>query len=384
MSTYIDFPYTEPNFYTCSALMIMYFSCVIYNYKSALHEKSAFRSASYRTKVVQILIIGLFLICFCLDGDFFRLMEVIQSYNFTVGSYNYGEAVYGNIASLVNRSYLLFRVVVWGAAFMLYCITVKRFGLDVYKSAVYLFATMPVTFCYARVTLCMAIIFCGLSFFCKPTKNKLLGYLLGLLLMYVSTFFHNTSYIMIAMSLAIFAPINKKTLFIFAILAPIIVKYTQSIFLELVTYSDMLDNEGLSDRLNRSAVASDNSLIDFSSPGVALQKIMHYISFYVPIFVVSSVCLQKESLLTIDKSILRLFKVMFALFLLSTVFLLFEQASNTLYYRTLFMTMIPLMIIIQYLHCNMIMSSRQYKMCLASGIIYSSIRIFYCFYGYGI
>lgn len=384
MNSYLDFPYTEPNFYTCTALMLMYFGCVIYNYRFALKDNSNLSLTKDGTKKIQVIIIGLCLVCFCLDGDFFRLMEVIQNYNFTVGSYNYGEAVYGIIASFVNRSYLLFRLIVWGGAFLLFCLTANRYGIDVYKASVYLFATMPVTFCYARVTLCMAFVFCGLSYFCKPAKNKWLGYIMGLLLIWSSTYFHNSSYIMIVMSLAIFAPINKKTLLIFVLLAPIIVRYTQSIFLDLVSASDMLENEGLADRLNRSVEASGGSLIDFSTPGVAFQKILQYSSFYVPIIIVSSVCLKKEFIPAIDKGIQRLFKVMFALLLLSTVFLLFEQASNTLYYRTLFMTMIPLVVIIQYLHCNMIMSSKQYKLCLASGILYNSIRIFYCFYGYGI
>lgn len=384
MNSILDFPYTEPNFYTCSALVVMYFGCLIRNYQTALNENSVFLLVSQRIKIAQILIIGLCLVCFCLDGDFFRLMEVIQNYDFTVGSYNYGEAVYGSIALLVNRSYLLFRVVVWGGAFLLLCLTANRYGIDVYKTSAYLYATMPVTFCYARVTLCMSIVFCGLSYFCKPVKNKWLGYFFGMLLMWISTYFHNTSYIMIVMSLAIFAPVNKKTLFLFVILAPIIVRYTQSVFLDLVSVSDMLENEGLADRLNRSVETSDTSLIDFSTPGVAFQRILQYISFYIPIFIVSLVCLKKESVFTIEKGIQRLFKVMFSLFLLSFVFLMFEQASKTLYYRTLFMTMIPLVIIIQYLHSNMLISSKQYKMCLASGVLYSSTRILYCFYGYGI
>ena len=384
MNTYPDFPYTEPNFYTCSALLVMYFGCIVYNYKFALNEFSVFSFVSKRTKMVQLLIIGLFLVSFCLDGDFFRLMEVIQNYDFTIGSYNYGERVYGIIASVVNRSYLLFRLIVWGGAFLLFCITSKRYGIDVYKASVYLFATMPVTFCYARVTLCMAIVFCGLSYFCKPAKSKWLGYIIGLLLLGISTYFHNSSYIMIAMSLAIFVPINKKTLIFLIILAPIIVRYAQSLFLDLVSVSDTFDNEGLADRLNRSVETTGSSLIDFSTPGVAFQRILQYVSFYVPIFTVSSVCLKKEYMSAIDKGVQRMFKVMLALFLLSTIFLMFEQASNTLFYRTLFMTMIPLVIIIQYLRSNMFMSSKQYKMCLDSGILYTSIRILYCFYGYGI
>ena len=381
----IDFPYTDPNTFTCTALLLMYFIPLIRNYKRVLVIPGDSQDVTTNTKTITLFLIGIFISCFCVDGDFFRLMPVIQDYNFTIGAYNYGEAVYGIIAFYTNCNYLLFRLIVWGGAFLIFCITAKRFNVDVYRSSIYLFACFPVIFCYARVTLCMAIYFLGLSYFCKPLKKKYIGYALGILLFYASTFFHNTSYVMLLLTLAIWAPINKKTLFLFLVLMPIIIRIAQSAFLDLASMSDSFENEGFADRINRNADAENVSNgLTLSNPGVFLHTVLQYVSFYVPLYYVAKTILKNDYTRVYDMGYIKLFKSMMSFLLLSTVFLFFQQGSFVMYYRVLYMSMIPLCLLVVYLFNNNYMKASDYRKCLWSGILFTSVRIIYCFYGYGL
>lgn len=381
----IEFPYSDPNTFTCTVLLLMYFVPLFFHYNNVLWVPGDSFEVNNNKKIITFLFLGMFISCFCVDGDFFRLMPIIQNYDFTIGAYNYGEPVYGIIALLTHCNYLWFRIIVWGGAFLIFCLTARRFNIDVYKSSIYLYACFPVIFCYARVTLCMAIYFLGLSFFCKPLDKKYFGYIIGILLFYASTFFHNSSYVMLLMTIAIWAPINKKTLFLFVVLMPLIIRFAQNAFLDLASMSDSFENEGFADRINRSANSENVARgLDISNPGVFLHTLLQYVSFYVPLFYVAKTVLGNDYSYAIGQEYIKLFKVMIAFVLLSTIFLFFEQGSFVMYYRVLFMSMIPLCLLVVYLYNNGYMLLADYQKCLWSGVLFTSVRIIYCFYGYGL
>ena len=381
-----DFPFTEPNTVSSLLLLIMYFTIIVMNKTSLIYYDEDNDDDTYLSskEKINIAIIGLFLCCFCIDGDFFRFMEVIHDYDFTLNAYNYGEAIYGYIAQITERNYFLFRIIVWGSAFVLFCISSKRFGINIYLSTLYLFATYPVIFSYARVTLCMSICFLAFSYICCPIRNKIISFFIALLLFFISTFFHTSSYIMLAMSLMAIIPLNKKSFIILLLCLPILIVLFQDIFLYIAQQDMFFSDEQLNERLIRNA-DSYNVIkgFDINTPGVFLQTILQYISFYIPIFYIIKVSLFSTSQELIDNGIFKLIKIMTGFLLLSTIFFFFKSGSFVMFYRVLFMTMIPIVFVVCYMRQQNIMSESEYRKCLFSGIIYYYIRIFYCFYGYG-
>ncbi len=104
------------------------------------------------------------------------------------------------ICSLVDGDWVLFRVICWGSALLLYLATVIRFNINAQLALFMLFATYISIFCYGRVSLAMAMYFFGASFYCKPSSKKYLGYALGGIFIVSSLLFHRTALIMVAVT----------------------------------------------------------------------------------------------------------------------------------------------------------------------------------------
>ncbi len=379
-----DFPYEMPNLITSLVPFLMYVIVLFVWQKKLITTRGVIgMHVSDINRKIWFVILILFVACFSVDGDFFSFQKIVRYY--TVGGYNYGEKVYHIITLLVDQNYFIFRNIVWGGALCIYALAAWRFNIPVFKAILYVFLGFAVIFCYARVTLCMAICFFALSFFCVPIKlNRYVGYVIGALLFYCSTFFHSTSYIMIALSAIIFVPINKKTIALFLMFFPIILSIAQNTFLDIAAMGESIENEELANRLQRGASnINEDELLNINNPGVFLHTLLEYVSFYVPAFIVSKICLSSLRK-KLPLHIYRLFKVMLAFIMASTVLFFFKTGSITYYYRVLFMSMLPLSMLIIYLYDNGLMTPKQFKLCLYSGISFNSIRILYGIYGYGL
>lgn len=183
------------------------------------------------------------------------------------------------------------------------------------------------------------------------------------------------------LTIAIWAPINKKTLFLFVVLMPLIIRFAQNAFLDLASMSDSFENEGFADRINRSANSENVARgLDISNPGVFLHTLLQYVSFYVPLFYVAKTVLGNDYSYAIGQEYIKLFKVMIAFVLLSTIFLFFEQGSFVMYYRVLFMSMIPICLLIYISFNEQLISYKSYKAVVGIACFNSIIRTIYDLY----
>lgn len=368
-----DFVISEPSLGTAIYCLLMYIAILLLLYKKVLKKPFLSRlNQSYR--LTCYIFILLFILTHLMQGDFFHLMRIVQDYDFTPGAYNYGEKVYGWITRLVNRNYLLFRFFVWGLAYLLFYLTSKRFGISPIYTIAVLFATHVITFSYARVSLAMALFFYGASFLCKPAKNHFLGYLLGVLLILTSRYFHNSAVIMIVMISMLIVPL-KKWSFILAFLLIAVFSYILRDYFSI--YASTLDDSIISAKIY---AYSDQKV----EGGLASQilNLLEYSSFLLPFFICILHAFKKNNIQRMPISILRLMKITFGLVLVAFVFLMFGPGYRTFFYRILFMTMIPLAIMVPILYNKGIISYSNYMICLFSGILFSFTRYLYEVYVY--
>lgn len=308
-------------------------------------------------------------------GDFFHLMEDVHEYDFSPNASNYGEPVYIAIAKIVNRNYFLFRTVVWGGAFGLFCWTAKRMAVPVYSAAIFLILTHSVTFAYARVTAAMAVYFFGLSFLCNAThRYKMLSYLVALLLIGLCTRFHTSAYIMVVSTLMLFVPLRKWTILAAIVCVPFCVPLALS-FLGEILFS------GIDETVARKIqiYATDNTHNEY---GIAAKiiDVTGYVSFYVPL-IVSAICIfSKNNVGKIPSGIVRMFKVTLGLVLASVVCGLMGEFFYVYFYRILFMTMIPLSIITVKLYQDGLMLATHFKYACYTGVTYVVLRSLYDVY----
>lgn len=371
---FFDFPVDKSSIWTELYCVFFYLLILFGNWKDAIFRPFS-KNVKSQKKKIAIFLVGFSIITFCTLGDFYHMLIHLHSKGFTKDSTNFGvEHIYGIIGALVNENYFLFRLIVFGGAFAIFCKTAKRFSVDPYYAAVYIYIAHVILFSYARASLAMALYFWGLSFLCEPSKNRRwLGYAFGLFLIGMCREFHTSSIILIASTIAIFIPFRKWSIIVLFVSIPSIALIFKDYFDRFIEYS--IADDYLAHKFDRYVDRE-------SSVGIARIVIdtFSYASFYIPLFFCTISIFFKNKYSKIPNSVLRLYKVTFTIMFVSGTFLFFGETFYTFYYRILYMSMIPLTILILRLYKENYMSRMALFLCIAPGIPYMIIRTLYCIY----
>lgn len=369
-----DFPMTQQNVATALFCLFVYVLVVYPNYKRGIADPYAF-NISKSTKQYYIVLAGLVMVIFCQNGDFFHLMETVHDYNFIPGAYNYGEEIYLKIGKLINKNYFLFRTIVWGGAFTIYCWTAKRLQIPIYYAVILLCCSYIMLFTYARATLAMAVYFFGVSFLCKPIKNrKLISYIIGAIIIYTSWTFHNSAIVMIVITIILLIPLRKWSIALILIGIPFIATIAKEYFYEIMIIAE--DSE--------SAVGERMAQYSQSERGSAISQTIlrtfKYSSFYIPIIIFTITIFTKNNIKKIPVHIIRLYKVAFGIIFMASIIYLFGESFYVMFYRVLYMAMIPVCLITTALYKERYISKKQFKWCYMPGMIFCILNILYNIY----
>lgn len=302
---------------------------------------------------VLILLVFIHLLFAFEGGDYFHYYQNVAKHDM-----DKEEQVYHIIAALVGYDYLLFRTVVWGGALFFFIKTAKRFGLDAYKTVFLLYTMYFTVFDYARASLGMSIFFYGVSFLCVPLKNhRIYSVLIGYGIISISFFFHKSMMLASLSTIMLLVPFNKKALIV---------------MLVLFAYSAPMLNRLLGVSLNVVASSSGdiNDIIlhyadqeadlEGASKYEMIRKYVEFATFYVPVILISFKIFRKGLISPQHKSMLKLFKITVALLLIATSTLMIELNTIILFYRTLFISMIPITILFCYARQHRLVSSKTF------------------------
>lgn len=296
------------------------------------------------------------------NGDYWHYREFVVNFDeFWMPS----EPLYDSLATFVGRNYLLFRLVVWGAALCLYLKIVKRFKLNRNTTLYFLFTVYILFFEYARASLAMAVFFLGLSYVLKPSSNAFFSTVFGIAIMVSSYFFHHSMLVLIILSLVCLFPVNKHIYIVAFICLPLLayfVKYVLESFLGIglnsmeVIYNKM---EGYSEY-----EATELSILE------TIRSVWKYSLFYIPLAISSVVVFAKKNQGSLPSFIKRLYSITYAIILFATCFLFMGFDNNIMYYRFLYMSMIPLSILMSYFRGKELIPIRIYKYFILWAIMY--------------
>lgn len=291
-------------------------------------------------------------------GDFYHYADMVQNRFHE----EHLEDFYLWLSEYVNHNYLLWRIVIWGSAIILILLTTKRLEVNIYYTIFVFFICYIHIFNYARVSLAGAVYFYGLSYIIKPTKSKLLGYIIGAIIIWSSHFFHNSIYVLIVLTTVVLIPINKYTIVAvivsFIILAPIGYKYL---------FDSMTLLEG-SETYADSFIYYSDSNKQILRGGVSgfVTTVLSYGSFFVPLFVFLRRLLISKN--KPDKLSNYLFKMVFSIILVSIAL---GSISGTAYffYRILYMSIIPISILLALCYMRGYITQKDLKLCIYWGLI---------------
>ena len=316
----------------------------------------------------------LLIITACFDTDWFHYREMVYDYDLTIGADNYGEPVYRFIIELVGKNYLLFRLVVWGLAFGLTCFAFRRFEVNINWAVFFLVAVFIIKFNYARSTLGMACFYVGLSYLIKPTKRHYVLSLICVALFFWGAYeFHHSMLILVLLApLVVFLPMDKPLILIIVLLA---LPFIASILNDSIILVDQLDNEYLSEKLQRNL---ERESVRANILGT-IRSIINYGVFVFPLFVDSFVLLKNHEV--VSSSMIRLYRFTLSVAILAFSFFFMGLESRLFIYRILFMSFIPLTILTVYLYEKHLMSRKSYKVIIWWGILAVSVTLLVLLYG---
>ena len=169
----------------------------------------------------------------------------------------------------------------------------------------------------------------------------------------------------------ILLPLDKKgTLVIFIILLPFLAYLMQS----NLGVVDALNIEYLSDKIDIYVDREGEQRSLFGK----LANVLLYGAFYVPIVIDTYVYLKKKN--SVERPMVLLFRLLIIITFFSLSFLFMGFKSAVFFYRFLYMTMIPIVIITVYFYSKGLMNKRQYKSIILWGITAIGFDLFHMYY----
>ena len=216
-------------------LFFIIYLTMIVRYRKVLFSKGEVLYPSGWKNNIPFLLCCLFLIIAAFNrGDFFHYFDIVKNFNSIPVTHM--ERFYEWLIVALNSNYLLWRIVVWGGAFLLFLLTAKRMNLNSVLPSLVLFACFINCFNYSRFSLACAVYFWGLSFILRPIGNKILSYILGGALILSCQFFHSSTSVLIIITPVIWLPYSKQVIILAIILTPIILKLLPSYIMETVFF----------------------------------------------------------------------------------------------------------------------------------------------------
>ena len=198
------------------------------------------KNVKKKEQIVILLMLVLFVFAFY-GGDYYHMKEDFRDIKS-------GEIIieypYMFIANYLSFDYSSFRMVVWGLMLLLIVNTYRRLPQSNFSIFV-LAIVFVLTLSYARVGLAMAIMFYGASFLVDPQKrHKILSFILGLSLMFISYYFHKSALFGIIILLFSFLvrKLNKLIVLLAVILIPLVAALLKSLVASFLYDASKLEN----------------------------------------------------------------------------------------------------------------------------------------------
>lgn len=307
-------------------------------------------------KLMTFIIIIFLLFAFD-GGDYYHYCRKVHE-----GDMEKNEEIYSYIVELVGRNYLLFRLIIWGGALLIFQKTARRFNLNVPRTTFILFAMFITIFDYARASLAMSIYFLGLSYICVPSKNKVFSYIYAVALIITSTYFHRSMAIAGIMTIMAFLPLNKKTIplmLMFFAVSGFFLNSLLDTFLGAQMFSDDINS-----KIERTAgidIEWEMSTFEW------IRRYIEYSLFFGPLILLYYKFFYKPEQV-ISESFVKLYKVALGMVLLALATLITDLQSFVLFYRFLYMAMIPVVLLVSYSRQEMIISEKMFLTIMRVGV----------------
>lgn len=326
----------------CILLVLAGYIILHHLYKPSKYDQKISR----RSKIFGYGLICLLSIYSVQDTDYYHYMGYMQ--DLSKGDEVNMEEVYYWIASFVNYNYTCFRIIVWGSALVLFHWTIKRLCLNE-PLVLYFFVTIFfIKFSYARVSLAMIVGLLGYTFLIKPIKEKLFSYLLGIVLLISSIFFHKSAIVIMPLYILSLFKINKYTIACLFLCFPLVYLFVSSFGANFIMNMDSAEDSILAVGTAQSYLSAEQNKIGLGS---LLYRTLLYTSYYICFWGLIKFFRGNFNLYDKEKHLVQIAQLAFYIIAFSTIFV-FDFGLNTriIFYRFLYYSLFPLSFVLAFFH----------------------------------
>ena len=281
------------------------------------------------------------------------------------------EPFYILLAELSGWNYTIWRMIVWGTALTLYYYTGKRLGLEsniTIYTLVFLFNGL---FAYGRVNLAMATYFFGFSSLTKPMENNSwLSYILGCCIIPLSFLAHRTFLPVILLTPLMLITMTKLRFLLLICFIPVIIVGINYVFSSFLT-SDIQMGDSFSNfqaSAERAAGLASKTGRNWKSMLVYQARLF---SFYIPFIYIGWQLFISRTEYIIDTYILKYFTAITVIVAVafSVLYGLRTGDAEITGMRYLYMTGIPLCLLLAYLYQNGHISFKTLNLLILLGFV---------------
>lgn len=261
---------------------------------------------------------------------------------------SFRDPLYYYLKQLTFGSYTIFRFIIWGSALIMVYYTFNLLRLNK-RTAAFIFPFFfLLTFSYARASLAMACYFLGLVLMLKTKRIVSIN---GVLFIILSYFAHRSM-----LPIILFTPIalqkwNRVGKLVVFFMTPIVFIVVLNIINRFINESFILDDSFSSFSESASKYVQEGYGHKESNLKTVIMANLHYFSIYITYFYLVYKLLISKSLRNLPRPIFVLMVTCTFIIIISIVFYILTFTiglTGTLFYRYLFISYIPLIILLTY------------------------------------
>lgn len=282
------------------------------------------------------------------DTDWFHYLDAFDSLK--AGFSGHMEEVYVWIAQHLSPNYYVFRLVVWGVAFLLFLRTIQL--LSVSKPlALFFFGTIYIIwFSYARASLAMVMVFYGAAILYGNQKRSIARLTIGIVLIISAFYFHKSAIFAILVFIVALVSVKYPKSFIWMLVLafPLMILLAKSQLSNFI----IMDFESNGDMSEYMAAGQRYMEKNASNRGIGalLQRSLEVLPYYgIAYNSFKELRAEKCGMIPIDIKVFMLMQIVIVL--ISSIFLFdFGLNTSTIYIRFIRFAAIPTCIVMAYLY----------------------------------
>ena len=309
----------------------------------------------------------LYAIFYCINPDYFRYRAWINLTDFSLWD---KEKFYAYLVLFCRRlpiayPFEVFRLIVWGGAICFAYLTYWIFRRQLLPglSLLLLFVFFAGTVCYARASLAMALYFLGIALYLHNKDKGVLFRLPAIFIAILSYYFHREMIVGVGLLPILFIPFEKKRLAFLSILGLFVAVFVLSFFSTNVELLDSIfDNDDLSSKME-----------DFNEMELGafrLSTFIGYAKYFYPFYLITKIFWRNK----VPYTVAGMYRITYGILIVSVAFMFVSGLRSVYTYRVLFISMMPLTLLMTYCYCNGYFKKKELIIMLMLALLSNSSR----------